>query len=258
MCKTQLSFTTAHLPVLERIAGRIISLILLSYMTIFVEANADNHDSQQSIGNNGKNVIQAPCPTSFNPTTDGTNGDDFISGQCTVEGVNIDGREGNDEIQGTLYPDIIYGKDGDDTLQGQADYDELYGGNGNDRLVGGFDSNLLDGGDGTDRLFGGDGDDQLAGGDGADLFYCGLGIDEVKDFNPKEGDRIIDNSTSGLHIGDEVGCEIGTGKDYDDFFEPPEEEIAEEVVEEAVEELANETGGSAPEIIAEVFEARIS
>ena len=77
---------------------------------------------------------------------------------------------------------------------------------------------------------------------------------EVKDFNPKEGDRIIDNSTSGLHIGDEVGCEIGTGKDDDDFFEPPEEEIAEEVVEEAVEELANETGGSAPEIIAEVFE----
>ena len=86
------------------------------------------------------------------------------------------------------------------------------------------------------------------------LFYCGLGIDEVKDFNPKEGDRIIDNSTSGLHIGDEVGCEIGTGKDYDDFFEPPEEEIAEEPEGKTVEELANETGGSAPEIIAEVFE----
>lgn len=229
-------------------------------LTIFTiaEIKADSHNSQKSIGNNGKNVIQAPCPTSFNPTTDGTNGDDFIAGQCTLEGVNIDGKKGNDEIQGTFFPDILYGKDGDDTMQGQADYDELYGGNGNDRLVGGFDSNLLDGGDGRDRLFGGDGDDQLAGGDGADFFYCGLGIDEVKDFNRKEGDKIIDNSTGGLHLGDEVGCEIGTGKDYDDFFEPEPVEV--EIVDEEPEEepIAQDSElESAPELETETLQSKI-
>jgi Ca2+-binding RTX toxin-like protein len=204
-------------------------------LTIFIvtESNADKHDSQKSIGNNGKKVIRAPCPTSFDLTTKGTNGDDFISGQCVTEGVNIDGKKGNDEIQGTFYPDILYGRHGNDALQGMDDHDELYGGHGNDRLVGGFGSNLLDGGHGKDRLFGGDGDDQLSGGDGADIFYCGLGIDEVKDFNANEGDQIIDNSTGGLHLGDEVGCEIGTDKDFDDFFEPEPVEV--EIVDESVE-----------------------
>jgi hypothetical protein len=250
ICKTQLLFAYSHLLALRKIASMIFLSILLIFnsvltVVLFAEANDDKHNSQQSIGNDGKNVIRAPCPTSFDPTTKGTNGDDFISGQCITEGVNIDGRDGNDEIQGTFFPDILYGKHGADVLQGYDDHDELYGGHGDDRLVGGFGSNLLSGGHGKDRLFGGDDGDQLSGGDGADMFYCGLGIDEVKDFNPKEGDKIIDNSTSGLHIGDEIGCEIGTGKDYDDFFEPPEEEIVEE---EIVEELADETVGSAPEI----------
>jgi hypothetical protein len=95
-------------------------------------------------------------------------------------------------------------------------------------LDGGFSANLLYGGDGNDRLFGGEGGDQLAGGDGADIFYCGLGIDEIKDFNRSEGDKIIDNSTAGLREGNEIGCEIGVGADFDDFIGEAEIELESE------------------------------
>ena len=49
------------------------------------------------------------------------------------------------------------------------------------------------GGPGDDHLFGGPGDDQLKGNKGADYFNCETGIDEVKDYNPAQGDFIENN-----------------------------------------------------------------
>jgi Ca2+-binding RTX toxin-like protein len=51
------------------------------------------------------------------------------------------------------------------------------------------------GGPGDDHLFAGPGDDQLKGNSGADYFNCGdeLDVDEVKDYNPAEGDIIESN-----------------------------------------------------------------
>jgi hypothetical protein len=49
------------------------------------------------------------------------------------------------------------------------------------------------GGNGDDILISsGDCDDQLTGGPGADKFTCGLGNDTVRDYNPEEGDAILD------------------------------------------------------------------
>ena len=54
-------------------------------------------------------------------------------------------------------------------------HSEKIGGNGNDILISS-----------------GDCDDQLTGGPGADQFTCGLGDDTVRDYNPEEGDIILD------------------------------------------------------------------
>ena len=49
------------------------------------------------------------------------------------------------------------------------------------------------GGNGEDILISsGDCDDQLTGGPGADKFTCGPGNDTVRDYNPEEGDVILD------------------------------------------------------------------
>jgi Ca2+-binding RTX toxin-like protein len=48
-------------------------------------------------------------------------------------------------------------------------------------------------GNGNDTLFSaGNCNDVLTGGPGADKFTCGEGNDTIKDYNPKEGDTILD------------------------------------------------------------------
>ena len=48
-------------------------------------------------------------------------------------------------------------------------------------------------GSGNDTLFSsGNCNDELTGGPGADKFTCGEGNDTIEDFNPKEGDVILD------------------------------------------------------------------
>ncbi|WP_409306506.1 type I secretion C-terminal target domain-containing protein [Pectobacterium sp. B1J-3] len=91
---------------------------------------------------------------------------------------------GNDILNGGAGNDILYGQGGNDTLNGGAGNDKLYGGDGNDTLIGG---------DGDDILIGGKGNDVLIGGKGADIFKWqegDFGHDIVKDFNPKEGDKL--------------------------------------------------------------------
>jgi hypothetical protein len=49
------------------------------------------------------------------------------------------------------------------------------------------------GGDGNDTLASsGDCNDELTGGPGADKFMCGEGNDTIRDYNPKEGDTLLD------------------------------------------------------------------
>lgn len=67
--------------------------------------------------------------------------------------------QGNDEMIGNSYRDVLKGSIGSDILRGEGGNDELWGEVGNDRLYGG---------NGNDRLIGGAGNDLVNGGAGAD------------------------------------------------------------------------------------------
>jgi Ca2+-binding RTX toxin-like protein len=59
--------------------------------------------------------------------------------------------------------------------------------------INGVCNSIKVGGNGNDSLYSsGNCNDELTGGLGADKFTCGEGSDTIKDFNPKEGDVILD------------------------------------------------------------------
>ncbi len=71
--------------------------------------------------------------------------------------------------------------------------DLVSGGDGNDTVYGGQGNDTVKGDAGDDVLSGDAGNDVLIGGAGADRFVmrAGGGVDEIVDFNPAEGDRIV-------------------------------------------------------------------
>ena len=98
------------------------------------------------------------------------------------------GLAGNDNITGSVSPEIINGNQGDDFILGQGGADTLYGGQNNDTLDGGDDDDLLfgdkdndriDGGLGNDNLFGGQADDFIIGNNGNDQIFGDLGNDTL-------------------------------------------------------------------------------
>lgn len=96
-------------------------------------------------------------------------------------------------IGGTLITYDPSGSAGGQTVLGTDDTDVLNGGDGNDVLIGRNGNDVLVAGAGDDVLIGGPGIDTLTGGAGADLFLLTAegGPDEITDFNPYEGDRIV-------------------------------------------------------------------
>jgi Ca2+-binding RTX toxin-like protein len=59
--------------------------------------------------------------------------------------------------------------------------------------INGVCSSVKVGGDGNDTLTSsGNCNDELTGGKGADKFTCGEGNDTIRDYNPQEGDAILD------------------------------------------------------------------
>jgi len=127
----------------------------------------------------------------------GTDDKDFIVGSVFDD--TIFAKEGDDEIQSSEGQDQVFAGQGSDTIQSGLGNDQVFGQEGDDNIIGGGDDDFLDGGSGNDHLFGGFGDDQLRGGSGADYFSCGVDIDEVKDFNPEEGDIVEPNCEIVIH-----------------------------------------------------------
>lgn len=80
---------------------------------------------------------------------------------CLGQTATITGTADDDEIHGTLLPDVVvlgdgndkfYGKEGDDIVCGGAGNDRIFGGPGNDRLSGGGGRNKIIGGKGRDKI----------------------------------------------------------------------------------------------------------
>jgi Ca2+-binding RTX toxin-like protein len=75
----------------------------------------------------------------------------------------MEGKKGEDEIDGLGDSDILVGGSRNDVI---------YGGPGKDELEGGKDDDLIYGGAGIDGLWGSAGEDVLHGGDGNDSVYA--------------------------------------------------------------------------------------
>jgi len=91
-------------------------------------------------------------------------------------GCTLDGRKGEDAIEGTSVSEKFLGGPGKDYLDGKKGDDVLYGGDGDDYIVG-------DRGD--DTIYGGDGNDYVdawdyAAGSPRDKLYCGAGRDTYR------------------------------------------------------------------------------
>jgi Ca2+-binding RTX toxin-like protein len=120
---------------------------------------------------------------------------DLQSGFAISEGIDTltsiesaYGGIGNDTLLGSAVGNSFYGGDGQDRLDGregndflngQAGNDTILGGTGADSLYGEIGNDVLDGGENDDFLWGGQGDDTLTGGAGADTFY----YSSFSDFN---------------------------------------------------------------------------
>ena len=77
------------------------------------------------------------------------------------------------------------------TIQSSKDSDGIL--SSQSSIINGVCTNTLIGGDGNNTLSSsGDCDDQFTGGKGADTFICGGGTDVIRDYNPNEGDIIVD------------------------------------------------------------------
>lgn len=106
---------------------------------------------------------------------EGTEGDDELHGSEYDDIINAHG--GNDDVYGGDDHDTIDLGEGDDYALGEGGNDWIQGGSGNDAMIGDFvgdatplDGNdFLDGGSGNDIIYGRGGDDQLTGGTGTDF-----------------------------------------------------------------------------------------
>jgi Ca2+-binding RTX toxin-like protein len=105
-----------------------------------------------------------------------------------AQGLNIQGAEIDETLEGGYGVDLINGNGGVDTIRGNAGNDQLIGGSGNDIISGGYGNDFIDGGAdndllegevGNDNIEGGSGDDRLDGGDGNDVLSGGEGIDQI-------------------------------------------------------------------------------
>lgn len=122
----------------------------------------------------------------------GEQDDDYIKVVDTP--ATVYGGSGNDEIHGggeTSH--LLYGGSGHDKLYMETDIGgTIYGNSGNDYLWT-FDSGRLNGGSGNDVLEADNGAD-MTGGDGADRFICSGGEENILDYDPAEGDVLVNQS----------------------------------------------------------------
>jgi len=111
-------------------------------------------------------VTWTPNPGVFPLEIQGRDGDDFINGR---------GQGG----AGLAYlgPLLIAGGAGNDELVGSHESDEIYGGDGNDVILSHQLNDVVGGGAGDDAITSGEGNDQIVGGPGADNLNAGFGSD---------------------------------------------------------------------------------
>lgn len=147
------SFSYISASVVEVANGGVIDLSKID--VDFYSIKFSNYGNKLIIGSDLANV------SSF--TINCGSGDDVVIGAYR----SVYGLEGNDEIVGGAFENVLVGGDGDDILRGEGDDDVLRGDKGKDTIEGGV------------------------GGD--EFIYYGVdsGIDTIVDFSPSEDDELV-------------------------------------------------------------------
>lgn len=126
-----------------------------------------------------RTVIEAAYGGQGNDQISGNYWHNIIGGDAGSD--RIWGNDGNDTIVGDYFNDngndYLIGGNGYDTIFGGNLSDTLSGGNDNDALQGDYGNDLLYGGAGSDDLYGNKGRDVLEGGTGADVYHFGNPVD---------------------------------------------------------------------------------
>ena len=170
-------------PIFVTAIGRIVILIVLSlaFVSTFLTSNAwalELGDLDDAIANFTRNLQN--------------NISDKVSNVLNyrIEGLNIN-------YQGAISSSIFNNSKSTNNLSSmqtiQSSNDDKGIVSSQTSVINGVCTNTLVGGDGKNELSSsGDCDDLFTGGKGADTFICGGGTDVIRDYNPNEGDVIID------------------------------------------------------------------
>ncbi|MEQ8699842.1 MAG: calcium-binding protein [Bauldia litoralis] len=158
-------------------------------------------------------------------------GIDMVSYSHEKSGVNVylfgapnggaaagDTFNGIENIEGSIYSDVIQGDGQVNALYGLSGADVINGGGGNDILDGGDGADILDGGAGNDRIYAAD-DTNFS----PDIIVGGSGNDTVDYFGSMGGVHVdlTANTASGAAIGDTfTAVENVNGYYYDDTLRP--------------------------------------
>ncbi len=152
----------------------------------------------------------------------------YFSPDGIDRGVEREGDESDDQIDGTRFNDTLFGASGDDKIDGGLGNDQLFGGAGNDQLEDGAGDNTIAGGAGNDKIrISGGGYNQVDAGAGDDIvtFIGGTGVILGGDGN----DQIsVSNQTYGGAPG-KLTLDGGAGNDQFIFSDYPMNQLAIEV-----------------------------
>jgi len=104
----------------------------------------------------------------------------------------VEGTEGNDNLHGTVQPDLIIAKGGNDTIDSSSSGDCVVAGEGDDVIGSESGSDIILAGPGNDKVDSGTGDDKVWGGSGNDIIKTGTDNDLVYG---EAGDDFIDTGS---------------------------------------------------------------
>ncbi len=159
-------------------------------------------------------------------------GNDFVNGEGNND--HIDGGTGDDFLWGGFGADFVAGGDGNDDLWGGSSPNRpapftvntthngisgafvptVSSSDGGILATSDASGDTLIGGDGDDSLHGQGGNDRLIGGDGNDRFFFdtaldpGTNVDDVRDFVPRNGDRLV----LAMAIFTDIGAKLSKGE----------------------------------------------
>jgi len=164
---------------------------------LFGGAGADSLDG--GAGSDTASYSTSSAAVIVNLNTGNTSGGDAAGDHLTsIE--NLDGSLFGDLLTGAAGVNVLNGYDGNDILNGNGGNDTIDGGNGNDTLYGGTGDDMLTGGGGNDRF----------------MFANAFGHDTIADFSANDAEKLDLSAVSGISdfadlVNNHLSTDGGTG-----------------------------------------------